>query len=1263
MIEVMKRLIHIVVIVSLFILSIIESKGQVVDLPNYVDFEGYYGTNISELYPGWVEGSGYPNPELISGSWFGVKVLYNTNVASVRIGNGNTRAWIVSPEFKVTENTYVFFKTAISTDYNMPTETTMGTDDEFGVYVSEDGGTSFTKILDITNELQYDLKQFNVQLADYKDKTVRVGFYVSDGNIQNSSASVHLDDIKIKNVDQRDLAINGFSVVNNIEQNKPVKLNVEITNEGRKILEHIPFRLDIRGPENKTEVFVIDDEMEFTACKQIYLTDLVLSTPGKYAITVSSELINDEDSQNNSFTEEVVVAENKSIPLAPLDFSESYQQINIYDGWLEAIGDPDKIAYVESAWTSEVYAEKSCFMVPYYGLYATDWIVSPSFIAEENTKLYFEAIVELIDGSMEMGSDDKLIVYVSNDGGINWKTEGEINKDNFPENWTKYFIDLGAYKDQTIKVGFYATTGSVSDNQEFNFYIDNVNIKNILAKDIQIDEIIEPQRPAVFTNSETVAVKVTNLGSETINSFSLSYMLNSGAEVKEDINHTISAQESYIYYFDTKADFSGEKNVISIHAYLDGDLDNSNNSLENVSLSTYSFNPLTEGKYVQGFENNEDFSSWVVIDGNNDGAKWEQHHNGDAYDYEGYYTFYYDSRNTTVQSDEWLISNGFYLEAGVEYKISFNFANRAGAMPEKLRLTMGKSQTVAGQGIVLLDLGEITNNNFMKAEKTFSVTENGFYYFGINDYGDSDQYAVYIDQIIIQKKCDNDLELIRLYIPKEIDFSHNVLDSVRTTIIEVENKGDAAINTIPVRLEYKNETKHLVADFEFTQTVNPGEKARFELKKEDFVFDFRKALDIKAYLNSNLDEYHQNDTIIINQYQHENYFTSFEYSDETESWITVDVDEFGLSWERSRNKARAKSGEYFYTVRTSNTSIYTKNIDWLITDGFYFEESGCYKIKFWYRNIFSYENLKLFMGNSYDPQDLTNKIFEVELNDINESNYLEAQVYVNVDQTGIYYLGFLTDHEVYNRYYINIDDFSIEKIDAPNPEFEIGSELIYKDAILSIVNKNENVKQWQWTIDGNTFNDTTDFSYKFNDKGTYTITLNAGNACVMQEKQSTIAIDYTLADDFSYTANDKEVSYSIDKTNIQGLNWNFGDGNTSSESNPVNAYSDYGTYRVMLSLYSVYGSFDIEKDIELKETTTGVEDLEVQNFTLYPNPAKEFVNIQASEKGKLYIYNSIGVLVKEIELNNNQQIVDITDLNKGIYMIQINNKSTKLIVK
>jgi hypothetical protein len=72
----------------------------------------------------------------------------------------------------------------------------------------------------------------------------------------------------------------------------------------------------------------------------------------------------------------------------------------------------------------------------------------------------------------------------------------------------------------------------------------------------------------------------------------------------------------------------------------------------------------------------------------------------------------------------------------------------------------------------------------------------------------------------------------------------------------------------------------------------------------------------------------------------------------------------------------------------------------------------------------------------------------------------------------------------------------------------------------------------------------------------------------------------------------------------------------------------------------------------------GVDELENGfHFSIYPNPASDAVSIHL-EKGVfkntlLNIYNSIGALVKTINMEQNDQVVDVSDLSNGFYMISV----------
>ena len=181
------------------------------------------------------------------------------------------------------------------------------------------------------------------------------------------------------------------------------------------------------------------------------------------------------------------------------------------------------------------------------------------------------------------------------------------------------------------------------------------------------------------------------------------------------------------------------------------------------------------------------------------------------------------------------------------------------------------------------------------------------------------------------------------------------------------------------------------------------------------------------------------------------------------------MDELATTWFRKNDKSYAYAGDYSYAVRSySSDSV---NVDWLVTDGFYFEKEGCYKLTFQYRNYYSRENLKLYMGKTYDPEDMTEQLFQVEMEDYSNKLYSQATIYINVEETGIYYLGFLTDHDMQYRYYVNLDDFSVQKIDRPTPDFDFNVDVLYNRAVLNISDTYTNVKHWKWEVEDSVYAD------------------------------------------------------------------------------------------------------------------------------------------------------------------------------------------------
>lgn len=69
--------------------------------------------------------------------------------------------------------------------------------------------------------------------------------------------------------------------------------------------------------------------------------------------------------------------------------------------------------------------------------------------------------------------------------------------------------------------------------------------------------------------------------------------------------------------------------------------------------------------------------------------------------------------------------------------------------------------------------------------------------------------------------------------------------------------------------------------------------------------------------------------------------------------------------------------------------------------------------------------------------------------------------------------------------------------------------------------------------------------------------------------------------------------------------------------------------------------------------STGINDLVKNNITIFPNPAKDNITITGIDNSEVRIYNGSGTLVKQIENLKNNAPINVSDLNAGLYYINI----------
>ena len=90
-----------------------------------------------------------------------------------------------------------------------------------------------------------------------------------------------------------------------------------------------------------------------------------------------------------------------------------------------------------------------------------------------------------------------------------------------------------------------------------------------------------------------------------------------------------------------------------------------------------------------------------------------------------------------------------------------------------------------------------------------------------------------------------------------------------------------------------------------------------------------------------------------------------------------------------------------------------------------------------------------------------------------------------------------------------------------------------------------------------------------------------------------------------------------------------------------------------------------EEEPEDPEQPDGIEELS-SSFNIYPNPASSEINITSQLNGEanVKIYDMTGRCVKETRISNiNNATINISDIDNGLYLININGSFEKLIIE
>lgn len=148
--------------------------------------------------------------------------------------------------------------------------------------------------------------------------------------------------------------------------------------------------------------------------------------------------------------------------------------------------------------------------------------------------------------------------------------------------------------------------------------------------------------------------------------------------------------------------------------------------------------------YTATFNLNDKLNDFTVIDANNDGYTWK-YNNKEA-------LCSYNSTNTSIGMDDWLITRPIRLEAATSYKFTATVRCADKGTVELMEVFAGNAPTIEAMTIRVMEITEVTalKPNYATVEGTFTATSSGAYYIGIHGCSEPDQWTLFIQSFTVE---------------------------------------------------------------------------------------------------------------------------------------------------------------------------------------------------------------------------------------------------------------------------------------------------------------------------------------------------------------------------------------------------------------------------------------------------------------------------------------------------------------------------------
>ena len=164
--------------------------------------------------------------------------------------------------------------------------------------------------------------------------------------------------------------------------------------------------------------------------------------------------------------------------------------------------------------------------------------------------------------------------------------------------------------------------------------------------------------------------------------------------------------------------------------------------------------------------------------------------------------------------------------------------------------------------------------------------------------------------------------------------------------------------------------------------------------------------------------------------------------------------------------------------------------------------------------------------------------------------------------------------------------------------------------------------------------------------GNYTVTVEDSNGCQDTTPFSITSIATMPTANFSYTTNDLTINFSNDSNNGTSYNWDFGDTNSSTLSNPNHTYTVDGTYTVCLNTNNSCGTTQYCQMITISNSSCSIPSgLSVSELT--STTAQLGWNSIGEATGYMIRYRETGTMSWSTLINTTTPTYTLSNLTTG----------------